>query len=170
MSVIPAVSTSASFRSAFLAVAVLAAARHASAQTVITRISSLGYTESSFVQFDEPMEMPQPVPAAEGTPDKSPKKPTPREEKLKKLDYDRRPSAVLAAWANPPKPEEDAKTGDEQAKAGDPTATPATDSSQTASIPAVKVGGLTIRGPRRGRGRGVRGGARHRAATEARPT
>ena len=31
------------------------------------------------------------------------KKSSPRAEKLKKLEYDRRPSTILKAWANPPK-------------------------------------------------------------------
>lgn len=49
------------------------------------------------------------APPTEG--EKTPSKPSARQEKLKKLDYDRRPSAVLAAWANPPKPGEAPKTG-----------------------------------------------------------
>src|SRR5258708_6028525 len=36
-------------------------------------------------------------------PESAPAKPSPRLEKLKKLEFDRRPSAILAAWSKPPK-------------------------------------------------------------------
>jgi len=39
----------------------------------------------------------------------APKKASARAERLKKLDYDRRPSTILKVWANPPKPKEEAK-------------------------------------------------------------
>src|SRR5689334_7449217 len=34
----------------------------------------------------------------------APKKPSARAAKLKTLEYDRKPSSILKAWANPPKP------------------------------------------------------------------
>jgi hypothetical protein len=46
------------------------------------------------------------APAAPAGDAKPAEKPTPRSEKLKKLEYDRRPSAILAAWSTPPKPPE----------------------------------------------------------------
>ncbi len=140
MPVIPVVSSSVSFRSALLAVAVLAGANHASAQTVIQRITSLGYSEGMVIEFDGPMEMPETAPTAEATPDKAAKKPTPREEKLKKLDYDRRPSAVLAAWANPPKPEEA-----EAAKPTEPAVeiAPAVDAPKTEAAVEVADGAVS---------------------------
>ncbi len=45
-------------------------------------------------------------------------KSTPRLEKLKKLDYDRRPSAMLAAWAKPRKPGDAPKTGAAEGQGG----------------------------------------------------
>src|SRR6185295_16292481 len=39
----------------------------------------------------------------------APKKLSARGERLKKLEYDRRPSTILKVWANPPKPKEAAK-------------------------------------------------------------
>jgi len=114
-----------SFRSVFVplsipAVLALLLAPQASAQTVISRISSLGYTTE--VVFDggvqdegEVVMVDAPQPEVAET--KAPKKPTAREEKLKKLEYDRRPSAVLAAWSNPPKPPEEEKAADTAAVA-----------------------------------------------------
>ena len=48
---------------------------------------------------DAPMPMEGQAPAQAGPSKKS----SPRAEKLKKLEYDRRPSTILKAWANPPK-------------------------------------------------------------------
>lgn len=53
---------------------------------------------------------------------KAPKKPTPRQEKLAKLEYDRRPSATLKAWSTPPKPPEEPKQDD--AQPAEPVAAP----------------------------------------------
>jgi hypothetical protein len=73
-----------------------------------------------------------PAPDAPGA-DAPKEKPTPRSEKLKKLEYDRRPSAILAAWSTPPKPPEAEKppeaakpsAPDEEKKPAEPAAEPA---------------------------------------------
>ncbi|MBK7876937.1 MAG: hypothetical protein IPJ77_14525 [Planctomycetes bacterium] len=58
------------------------------------------------------------------------KKPTPRQEKLAKLDYDRRPSTTLKAWSTPPKPPAEPKKDEAQpaeaapAPAAEPSAAP----------------------------------------------
>jgi len=66
---------------------------------------------------DAGVEMPaQDQPDAAGP--KAAVKSTPRLEKLKKLEYDRRPSAILAAWANPRKPGDAPKTGAVEGQSG----------------------------------------------------
>jgi len=59
----------------------------------------------------EPMGMEVPPDPADGqeVPSKPSGKPTPREEKLKKIEYDRRPSSIFKAWSTPPKPPEEPK-------------------------------------------------------------
>ncbi|MBI1851783.1 MAG: hypothetical protein HYR85_15695 [Planctomycetes bacterium] len=47
----------------------------------------------------------QPVPDGQPAPNAD-AKPTPRQQKLQQLTFDRRPSAILKAWSNPPKPKE----------------------------------------------------------------
>ncbi|MBI5362800.1 MAG: hypothetical protein HZA53_06445 [Planctomycetes bacterium] len=90
------------------------------AQTIIVRGSSI----SSSVSFDDVGEGQEPMVVEEGEatpvdpnakPDaKAPKKPTPRQEKLAKLEYDRRPSSILKAWSTPPKPPEEPKKDEAQ--------------------------------------------------------
>lgn len=95
--------------------------------TVITRIGSLGYA-SEVITIDGGSEEPMIVQEGVATPDaatKTPAKPSERLEKLKKLEFDRRPSAVLAAWANPPKP-------------GDPSTTPANVEAQPTGDTAIE--------------------------------
>src|SRR5260221_17629 len=66
------------------------------------------------------------VQAAPAGPEATSGKSTPRLEKLKKLEYDRRPSAILAAWSTPPKPPEaekkEAEKKEEEKKAEKPEA------------------------------------------------
>ncbi|MBL8863242.1 MAG: hypothetical protein JNK02_14695 [Planctomycetes bacterium] len=140
----------------------LVAASAAPAQSVISRLSALGYS-AEVVVFDgeEPVsavDAAQPPAAAA----KAPEKPSERRKRLEKLDYDRRPSAQLAAWANPPKPAgEDQPTAPSEdgppksasaeppgaAAAGGGSATavsgvalvPLTPSSASASVPAVTL-------------------------------
>lgn len=97
----------------WLAGSLVALAPSASAQA-ITRIVSVGYAGNDFVVQDGMVEEPM-VLVDDAQPEageaKKAEKPTPRQEKLKKLDYDRRPSAVLAAWSKPEKKGEAPKTG-----------------------------------------------------------
>jgi len=100
------------------------------AQVVITR-SSGGVTivSSQDGQIDAPEVEMQEAPPAPGK-EKPEGKSTPRLEKLKKLEYDRRPSAILAAWSTPPKAPEpekpleaDKKEEGKQEEAAAPTPT-----------------------------------------------
>ena len=97
----------------------------------VQKIQALGYTYEGVVDgvvFDD-----QDPSAAEGAapvPSGPAKKLSPRAEKLKKLEYDRRPSSILKAWANPPKPKEEAKPV-EAAKPGDAPASPASPAGET---------------------------------------
>ncbi len=56
--------------------------------------------------------------------------PTPRLQKLQQVEYDRRPSAILAAWSTPPKPE----AASELSKDGIPDASSTDASSEPASV------------------------------------
>jgi len=85
------------------ALAALAAALFSSvarAQTVVVTQGSGG-----IVVLPQGVATPTPAPAP-GTPGAAATPSTPRQEKLKALEYDRRPSAILAAWSTPPKPPE----------------------------------------------------------------
>ncbi len=78
--------------------AALVCASAARAQQVID-LNELGYADFQegggveFVEGDEPPE------TADESAAKKPKKPGPRTQKLRQLSFDRRPSAILAAWA-----------------------------------------------------------------------
>lgn len=85
--------------SALVAGSFAAFSPRASAQVQV--FDSLGYDEGVVVQDGMP-EMPQPD-GAPGAPNAK-AKPTPRQEKLSKLEYDRRPSTILKVWSTPPKP------------------------------------------------------------------
>ncbi|MBK7644577.1 MAG: hypothetical protein IPJ19_16285 [Planctomycetes bacterium] len=69
----------------------------------VQALGELGYT-SDGEDVAPPMVIMQGEVA--GQPAGAAKKLSPRAEKLKKLEYDRRPSTSLKAWANPPKPKE----------------------------------------------------------------
>ncbi|MCC7011821.1 MAG: hypothetical protein IT454_04585 [Planctomycetes bacterium] len=58
-------------------------------------------------------------------------KPGPRTEKLKKLEFDRRPSAILAAWSKPPGAKKDAATDGAELKTG---AVPESESPQQQAV------------------------------------
>src|SRR5688572_7103640 len=106
-------------RTTLLASFALASAALVPAQ-VIQRISVGG---SEVVFFDE-MGGQEPVvvaPDAAKPADAAKAKPSARQEKLAKLDYDRRVSAILKAWSTPPKPPEEPKK-DEAPKPPEPAA------------------------------------------------
>src|SRR5258708_12022776 len=73
----------------------------------IQKIQALGYTYDGVV-FDD--QDPSAVEGAAPVPSGPAKKLSPRAEKLKKLEYDRRPSSILKAWANPPKSKKEEPT------------------------------------------------------------
>ena len=94
-----------------LAVSALLLGAAPRAQVVVTRSGSITVVDGSGQQIEmPPVEMQEATPA----PGKDKEKSTPRLEKLKKLEYDRRPSAILAAWSTPPKPPEEEKKEEEK--------------------------------------------------------
>ncbi len=99
----------------FVSAALCAVSPFAQTQQVIF----LGDGEEMVVMSDGPTPpgMP-PAPAAAGKKDAG--KASPRLEKLKKLEYDRRPSTILATWSKPPEP-----PAEEQKPAEEPAAAPA---------------------------------------------
>jgi len=95
--------------------AALLCASAARAQKVID-LGELGYAEvqgDGFAEFSEGEEAPEPVDESEA---KQPKKPGPRTQKLRQLNYDRRPSAILAAWAKARETEVEASGGSGEVK------------------------------------------------------
>jgi hypothetical protein len=128
-----------------LALTALAFALPARAQVTIIRSTSSSGSEITIEGGDEEIVQDAPAPEVqEATPSK--KASGPRLDKLKRLDFDRRASAILAAWANPPRPkgeekdksETDAaapeKTADASAPAADKPATG--DAAATSAKPA----------------------------------
>lgn len=97
--------------------------------------------EPAVVVIDDSQQpAPEEAQAAPASGDKPAGKPTPRSEKLKKLEYDRRPSAILAAWSTPPKPpeadKEEVKSG--ETKPPEPSATPPAPSDPEAAKKAAE--------------------------------
>lgn len=78
--------------------------RAAAQVTIITTGSSIGTVEISDFEGEDPPQAIEMAPQV-NEPAKAPTTPGPRLDKLKKLDFDRRPSAILSAWAEPPKAE-----------------------------------------------------------------
>ncbi|HUR27696.1 MAG TPA: hypothetical protein VM509_05880, partial [Planctomycetota bacterium] len=93
------------------------AANPAWAQSPAQLIRSMQSGDGDFVEFGEAMMMMQEgMPSGEnGEAPKGP--PSPRLQALQKLEFDRRPSTILATWSTPPKKPEEAKPAD--AKPGD---------------------------------------------------
>lgn len=75
------------------------------AQIVVRSGGTVTIQNGQDAQVEMPAAEMQEAPPAPGK-EKPEGKSTPRLEKLKKLEYDRRPSAILAAWSTPPKPPE----------------------------------------------------------------
>ncbi|MCY2960350.1 MAG: hypothetical protein NTY35_09310 [Planctomycetota bacterium] len=144
------------FRAAFVSAPLLLVASASAQTTTIVRLGSMGYTQS--VSFDGGFEEPVMVaqdeqPATEGEAPKPSAKPSARQEKLKKLEYDRRPSAVLAAWANPKKPAaEDAKpagSAPEESAGSAAVEAPSSGGSQAGAVvvlPPATGGAVTVQG------------------------
>lgn len=129
------------FRAGFVAAPLLLIATAASAQvTTITRLGSLGYVES--VSFGEEVQEPEVVaeeaPQSDAAPAKTPAKPSARQEKLKKLEFDRRPSAIFAAWTRSLNKEEAPKTGAVEPATG-PTRVPQEEDFFAGAAPGVAV-------------------------------
>lgn len=82
-------------------------------------IQDLGYAgEEIMIDGQEPQVVQEGAPVQAGAAQKS----SPRAEKLKRLEYDRRPSTILKAWANPPKPKEAEKPAETKPAVAPPAA------------------------------------------------
>ncbi len=102
-----------------LSIAIVLLASAARAQVIIQSADG-----TIVVEGGEEAQVVQPAVEAPAETTASTGKSTPRSSKLKSLQFDRRPSAILAAWSTPPKPKEEEAQPPAPAPAGEATAAP----------------------------------------------